>query len=52
MMEEIEGVRIEGIIKDLTLEELERLKIERYEKFIKPLMKMDMKALYEFEKNT
>ncbi|NLM03710.1 MAG: hypothetical protein GX214_01680 [Clostridiales bacterium] len=48
-MKKIKGVRVEDIIKDMTPEELERFKKERYEKFIKPLMEMNIKSLYELK---
>lgn len=44
-MKESKGVRLEDIIKDMNEEELERFKIERYEKFIKPLMGMNVQNI-------
>lgn len=44
-MKDKKGVRYEDIIKDMTPEELERFNKERYEKFIKPLMEMNMREV-------
>ena len=49
-MKDIKGVRYEDIIKDMTEEELERFHKERYEKFIKPLMGMNLKEVEKLEK--
>ncbi|MFL0248093.1 hypothetical protein [Candidatus Clostridium stratigraminis] len=45
MDKKIKVVTLAEAIKDMTSEELERFKKERYEKFIKPLMDMNMKEL-------
>lgn len=44
-MKDKKGIRYEDIIKDMTEEELERFHKERYEKFIKPLMGMNMREV-------
>lgn len=44
-MKKKKGVTLEEAIKDMTPEELERFKKERYEKFIKPLMNENIRAL-------
>lgn len=44
-MKEIKGVTLKEAIKDMTPEELEKFKKERYEKFIVPLMNENIRIL-------
>jgi len=46
-VKDIKGVRLEDIIKDMNEEELERFKKERYEKFIKPLTRLNLKVIQD-----
>jgi len=50
MDKKIEVVTLAEIIKDMTPEELDRFKKERYEKFIKPLMKINESELIKLKR--
>lgn len=50
MDKKIEVVTLAEVIKDMTPEELESFKKERYEKFIKPLMKINESELIKLKR--
>ncbi|SDQ08349.1 hypothetical protein SAMN05216232_0458 [Virgibacillus subterraneus] len=43
--DELPGQHVSEVIKDMTAEELERFKKERYEKFVKPLMEYNVESI-------
>ncbi|ABR48300.1 hypothetical protein Amet_2141 [Alkaliphilus metalliredigens QYMF] len=49
-MKDVKVITLQEAIKGMNEEELERFKKERYEKFIKPLMGLNMKTTDEVEK--
>mgnify|MGYP006279156699 CR=1 FL=1 len=44
-MKKVKYITLEEAIKDMNEEELESFKKERYEKFLKPLMRMNQKNI-------